>query len=375
MRGGEQRRILVVRLASLGDLLITTPALRALRTTFPEAHIGVLTTPSSAPALRGLDSYDEVITFDKFAFDRPADALQRLPAAFELGARLRAGGWQTLVLLHHLTTPFGIAKYAALSLGSGAPRRVGLDNGRGRWFLTDSAIDHGFGWHHEVDYCLDVVGVLGARHPSSEPRLELCIAPDDDGWAAARWSERQLAEAVLLVPGSGAFSRARRWAAERFVEVGRALLDRHGLTPLVLSGLDPDEQALARQVAADIGPAARLAPPAPGPQALGAMIRRCRLVVANDGGSVHVATAVGTPVVAVYGPSNDAAWGPYPRHDPRHQVVREGLACTPCIHRGHSFGTPQGCPARTCLAILEVPTVLAAAERALAASASVAIGA
>jgi ADP-heptose:LPS heptosyltransferase len=374
MRARRQSRILVVRLASLGDLLITTPALRALRTTFPDAHIGVLTTPSSAPALRGLDTYDEVITFDKFAFDRPTDALHSLPAALGLAAELRAGNWQTLVLLHHLTTPFGIAKYAALSLGSGARRRVGLDNGRGKWFLTESAVDRGFGFRHEVDYCLDVVAMLGARHPG-QPRLELCIAPDDDGWAAARWSERQLGEAVLLVPGSGAFSRARRWASERFVEVGRALLERHGLTPLVLSGLDPDEQALARQVASDIGPAARIAPPAPGPQALGAMIRRCRLVVANDGGSVHVATAVGTPVVAIYGPSNARAWGPYPPRDPHNQVVRETLACSPCIHRGHSFGTPQGCPARTCLAILEVPSVLAAAERALAANASVAIGA
>src|ERR1700681_2181737 len=158
-------RILVVRLASLGDLLITTPALRALRTTFPEAHIGVLTTPSSAPALRGLDSFDEVITFDKFAFDRPADAVRSLPGALSLAAQLRLGGWDTLVLLHHLTTPFGIAKYAALSLGSGARRRIGLDNGRGGWFLTDSAVDRGFGWHHEGDYCLDVVAVLGAQHP------------------------------------------------------------------------------------------------------------------------------------------------------------------------------------------------------------------
>ncbi|MGI9146071.1 MAG: glycosyltransferase family 9 protein [Chloroflexota bacterium] len=364
-------RILVVRLASLGDLLITTPALRALRTSFPDAHIGVLTTPGSAAALRGLDTYDEVITFDKFAFDRPRGALHSLPDALRLGAELRAGNWHTLILLHHLTTAFGIAKYAALSLGSSAPRRVGLDNGRGRWFLTDSADDRGFGWRHEVDYYLDVVGVLGARHPN-QPRLELCVAPDDDGWAAARWSDLQLQQAVLLVPGSGAFSKARRWSAARFVEVGHRLLERHGLTPLVLSGLDPDEQALARQVAEQIGPAARIAPPAPGPQALGALIRRCRLVVANDGGSVHVATSVGTPVVAVYGPTNDRAWGPYPADDPRHQVVREALACSPCIHRGHSFGTPQGCPARTCLAILEVPSVLAAADRALGASARLA---
>src|SRR5439155_1400492 len=134
----------------------------------------------------------------------------------------------------------------------GASRRVGLDNGRGRWFLTDSAPDRGFGWHHEVDYWLDVVGVLGARY-AGEPRLELCIAPDDNGWASARWRELQLSEAALLVPGSGAFSRARRWSPGRFAQVGQALLDRHGLVPVVLSGLDPDEQVLAHGVAARIG--------------------------------------------------------------------------------------------------------------------------
>jgi heptosyltransferase-2 len=358
--------MLVVKLASLGDLLTITPALRALRTSFQSAYIGVLTTPASAPALRGLDTFDEVITFDKFAFDRPADAAHGLPGAVGLARHLRAGHWDTLVLLHHLTTPFGIAKYAALSLASGASRRVGLDNGRGSWFLTHSTADRGFGWQHEVDYWLDVVGVLGARRPR-EPRLELCIAPEDDAWAAARWSELDLQDdVVLLVPGSGAFSRARRWSPARFAAVGEALLEMHGLVPLVLSGLDPDEQQLAATVAAQIGPRAKLAPPAPGPQALAALLRRCRLVIANDGGVVHVATTVGTPVVAIFGPSNDRAWGPYPPEDPRHHVVRERLACAPCIHRGHDFGTPQGCPARTCLAIVEVPDVLAAAERALA---------
>ena len=78
------RRILVVKLASLGDLLTATPALRALRATFPDAHIGVLTTPASAPALRGLDSFDQVLTFDKFAFDRPSDAARSVPHALGL---------------------------------------------------------------------------------------------------------------------------------------------------------------------------------------------------------------------------------------------------------------------------------------------------
>jgi heptosyltransferase-2 len=283
-----------------------------------------------------------------------------------LAARLRAGGWDTLVLLHHLTTPFGILKYAALSFASGARRRLGLDNGRGRWFLTDRAVDRGFGWRHEVDYWLDTVGVLGARHPSV-PRLELHITPDDDGWAAARWTELGLlpGDGVLIGAGSGWFTRARRWPPERFAEVGRQLRDTRGLTPLVLSGLAPEEHDLARRVASEIGAHARVVLPAPSPQALGAFIRRCALVVANDSGPVHVATAVGTPVVAIFGPSNDRAWGPYPPQLPQHQVAREVVACSPCIHRGHSFGTPQGCPARTCLAILEPSSVLDAVTRAL----------
>jgi ADP-heptose:LPS heptosyltransferase len=368
------RRILAVRLASLGDVLIVTPALRALRASFPDAHIGTLITPGSAVALSGNDSVDEILLFDKFAFDRPRDALSNTADALSLAAKLRTGRWDTLVLLHHLTTPFGIAKYAALALGSGAEQRVGLDNGRGGWFLTHSAKDFGFGVKHEVDYYLDVVRVLGAEYPGA-PRLQLPIASDDDAWAAARWRELTAddVEAVLIVPGSGAFSRARRWAPERFVAVADDLWRRDGLTPLILSGVDPDEQALARRIADQLGSVARLVPAAPRPQALAAFIRRCRLVVGNDGGVIHLATTVGTPVVAVFGPSNDRAWGPYPAEDARHRVVREALACAPCIHRGHSFGTPQGCPARTCLAIVEVPAVLEAARSVLRAGTAEAV--
>ncbi len=354
----DPRRILVVKLATLGDLLTATPALRALRSSFPGAHIGVLATPGSAAALRGLDSVDEVLAFDKVSFDRPRDAVVNAPRALQLAAGLRGGDWEVLVLLHHLTTRFGVAKYAALALASGAPVRIGLDNGRGRSFLTASAPDEGFGVKHEVDYWLDVVGVLGARYPG-EPRLELCIASDDLGWAY----RYDLGDAVLLGPGSGAWSTARRWAPERFIEVGHALRDRFGLEPLVLGGVTEEERALAASIAAPLQ--ARVVEAAPSPQALGALISRCRLVVANDSGPVHIATAVGTPVVAIFGPSNDRAWGPYPAADPKHQVAREVLACVPCIHRGHEFGTPQGCAARTCLAILEPDAVLAAVDRAL----------
>src|SRR5205807_1935653 len=79
----------------------------------------------------------------------------------------------------------------------------GLGNGRSSWVLSDGGVDHGFGWQHGGEDWLDGVRVVGAYHPRG-PRLELCIVPDEDGWAAARWDEVRTGEAALLVPGSGA---------------------------------------------------------------------------------------------------------------------------------------------------------------------------
>ena len=98
------------------------------------------------------------------------------------------------------------------------------------------------------------------------------------------------------------------------------------------------------------------------------MLRRCRLLVSNDSGVVHLATAVSTPVVAVFGPSNDAAWGPYP--PPAHRVVRATLPCSPCFYRGTSLGTPQGCATRECLQLVTPAMVVAAAQELLAAVAA-----
>ena len=358
------RRILVVKLADLGDLLTATPALRALRLSFPDARLEALVTPGSRPLLEGSDLVDRLLPFDKFAFDRPSQAWRPLPTAARLAARLRGGRYDTLVLLHHLTTAWGTAKYAALALASGAPVRAGLDNGRG-WFLSHRARDDGFGARHEVDYWLEVVATLGAHHPA--PRLELSAPPEAERQAASRWTELGLDErpAAILHPGSGRFSLARRWPVERFAALGDRLATEHGLAILALAGPAPGEAELAAELVASMGQPARVLAGLPGPLALAAVLRRARLVVANDSGVAHIAAAVETPLVTVFGPTNHRAWGPYPPNSPRQVVVREPLACSPCIHRGHSFGTPAGCPARTCLELVTVEQVLDAAGRVL----------
>ena len=380
---GRPPKLLVVKLADLGDALTATPALRALRYTWPLANIDVLTTSAGAAALGGLDSVDRLWVADKHQFDSPSGLLtpSALTSLAPLLAQLRRERYHQLLLLHHLTTPFGTLKYAALAAAIHARRTVGLDNGRGR-FLDTQVPDSGFGDLHEVDYALAVASAAGANR-LEQPRLEIAIdevsqqradellaCPRPRRGPASplpprreRARERE-ASWIAVHAGGGAYSLARRWPAECFAEVGRRLATSTG-AKLVLVGTDTDRephQTLIRLLgdeALDLTGQTTVKETA-------AVLRRCRLLVANDSGAVHLAAAAGTPVVAIFGPSNDRAWGPYPAAE--HRVVRASLPCSPCFYRVKGLGTPQGCPTRDCLKLVTPDMVLAAAQELLAAA-------
>ncbi len=355
----DPHRILVVKLADLGDLLTATPALRALRLRFPAAEITALVTPHSAGLLAENDAVDRVLTFPKAIFDQPASltapraALTALGLGWQLAARLRAGRFDAVVLLHHLFTRWGRLKYRALLAATGAPVRVGLGDAK---FLTGGAPDRGFGGHHEVDYWLETVAQLGATHPC--PRLELHLTPQEVEEGGRHLSGLRMTgrPIVAIHPGSGAFSLARRWPAERFAQVGDGLAAA-GYAVAVVAG--PGEETLAGQISAAMRARATVLERLGDPRALAAVLRGCQLFVGNDSGVMHLAATVGVPCVAVFGLSNHRAWGPYPPD--RHRVVRLELQCSPCFYRDDRLGTPQGCAARACLMELSAAPVLAAA--------------
>jgi lipopolysaccharide heptosyltransferase II len=373
-------KLLVVKLSDVGDLLTATPALRALRDRYPSAQIDVLAPARSMEVLSGLSSVDRLIPFEKSLYDSILGAVRpgALAAAVRLGLRLRRERYDCVVLLHHLVTAWGGAKYAALLLATGSPRRVGIDDGSGRgWFLTERAADAGFGAQHEVDYWLGVAVLLGAQ--ASRPRLE--VALNDADLAAGR---RLLVEehwpTVAIYPGSGAYSVARRWPAARFAAVADALAARLGAR-IVLVG-SADEAGLGTSIAGSMAaPALDLIGQTTLKQ-LGAVLGRCDLLVGNDGGVMHLATAVDTRVVAVFGPSNPLAWGPYGYAEwdshgqhaaTKHLVVRAHVqrgpcASGPCMYNGRTAGNRRGCPARECLMGVTPPTVIAAAEWQLSAA-------
>src|SRR5215472_16222598 len=172
-------RILVVKLATIGDLLLATPSLRAFRETYPQARIDLLVTPASAGLLNDWAVIDRVIVLDKYLFDYPLQLLKNprnLLRLRPLWHNLRDGDYDAVLLLHHLTLFFGRLKHQLLMRATGAKWRVGLDNGHG-WFLNARVKDRGFGALHEAEYNLALSGAVGAR--TNDTCLELPISDEE----------------------------------------------------------------------------------------------------------------------------------------------------------------------------------------------------
>lgn len=357
-------RILVVKLAGIGDLLTAYPALEALRRRHSQAEISALVTPQTESLIRRSGLVDRVIVLDKYLFDDPRGFLRPrgLLALARLAGQLRSHSFDAVLLLHHLLTWPGVAKYAMLTLVSGAPLRVGLDDGRGR-FLKLARPDRGFGALHEVEYWMEVVGLLGATDP--KPRVRLSWGAEEEAFADGGWARLGLGQGdrvVAIHPGSGSYSPTRRWDPLGFAAVARDL-SADGLLPLIVAG--PGEEELAKRVVAGAGVPATLLEGTPSPLHLAAVLSRCRLFVGNDSGVMQIAFAACVPVVALFGLSNHRAWGPYDPSSERSRVVRVDLPCSPCLYRGQSMGLRYGCGDPQCLKQITPAMVLAAARELL----------
>ncbi|HEX8997360.1 MAG TPA: glycosyltransferase family 9 protein [Ktedonobacterales bacterium] len=364
---GPRPRILVVRLAALGDLLLATPMLRALRRRYPDARLDLLTTEAAAPLLRESPLLDHLYTLDKYAFDAPV-ALARSPLELvrlaPLALRLAATRYDVVILAHHLTLPAGRLKYRALLAAIHPARSVGLDNGYGN-FLSLRVRDDGFGALHEAEYALALAAALDAPAPADDRGLRLA----DLGWEEIAPTPSRAGEPprIALHAGGGAYSLARRWPASRFVALANALWEEFGATITLLGG--PEERSLQEEMLDALGHPRWVDAPPGGlsPRHLARTLAASDLFIGNDSLPMHLAAAAGVPVVAIFGPSNAQAWGPYAPHAPERAIVvrRDDLPCSPCIYRGHALGTPQGCPPRPCLTELPIDPVLLAARRLL----------
>ena len=336
-------RLLVVRLTSLGDVVHAIPAVAALRRAFPAAHIDWLVGDRCRELVELVPVIDRCLATPRF----PAAAFPRLLRT------LRAARYDAAIDFQ------GLLKSAVLARGSGAGRVIGFGRGQvreraARLFYTETP-DIG-GPAHVIDRNLALGAALGApREPAEFPIDSPRSAAVERARAALGRPESR--EYALLNPGAAWPSK--RWPAERFGALARRLWREHGLRSVVAWG--PGERTLAERVVAASDAAAAAAPPTRIAD-LVALSRAAAVMVAGDTGPLHVAAAVGTPVVGIYGPTDPRRNGPWSAAD---AVVSPTGGCRCRQDRPAASGVAvRRCTrAESCMAAIPVEEVAAAVTR------------
>jgi ADP-heptose:LPS heptosyltransferase len=342
------RRILAISCTALGDTLLSTPGLRALRLTYPQAHITLLVHPSLLALFTGLAEVDQLIPYDgKWrSFGRTARQLKD----YDLAA------------IFHGNEP----QATPLAYLSGARHIFKLPNNN-RWNFLLSNRTPLLGWDdlgHGIAQRLAVARLAGAVGELS-PRMTVPLPAAGDAALSTALAERGWQEANIVALQPGASTMSRRWPRSRFIAAAVQLAQAHSDLRFVVSG-SPAEAALCQEVATGIEAAAPLAGGvrawASAGQlpliALPALMQRARLLVTGDTGPMHLAVTVGTPVVALFAVSDPARSGPGYDLD-KHVVIRKWRTCDPCFSKNCPYAEP------ICMDNIAVDEVVAAAATIL----------
>jgi len=331
------RDILIIQTAFAGDLILTTPLVTETARCFPDAGIDVLCIPTTASLMDGLPAVRRTIMYDKRGRDPGLPALMRT---------LRNGHYDLCL------SPHRSLRSAILARSTRAPVRVAFDRATGSALYThrvpyDPAA-------HEVVRNLRLLEAVGFE-PEYEATPSLHPAEQDYAAAVDVLGERGGRQYLCIAPGS--VWATKRWTEEGFAETAKVLADRWDI---VFVGGPEDSERCARIAAIAGVPAVNTA----GKLSLtasAALIGGASLLISNDSAPVHMASAMGTPVVEIFG-ATVPEFGFTPYGIPYRIVQREGLSCKPCaIHGGNA------CPIQTfeCMRDLSPTAVITAARELL----------
>jgi heptosyltransferase-2 len=319
--------VLVIQTAFLGDVVLTTPLLSALA----ERHgrVNVVTTPAAGSLLEHHPAVAEVLRYDKHGADRGWLGLRRL------GSELRARRYSAVYLPHRSW------RSAALALWSGAGERIGFSDSPAALTYTRRVARAKTG--HEVERLLTLAQPVNG--PTPPVRLGLVS------------TDHAAAEAWLTAHGIGAgftaFAPGSVWGTKRWPYYGELATRLDG--PVVIVG-GREDAALAQTIVEGSGGKAVSAAGALSLRESAALIQRARVLVSNDSAPLHLATAVGTPILAVFGPTVPE-FGFGPRGSGDVTLGHGELSCRPCSRHG-----PQVCPLghHRCMRDLSVDLVVSA---------------
>lgn len=339
--------VLVVRLSALGDVVHGLSALAALREAWPQARIGWAVEDRFAGLLEGHPQLDRLVVVPRRRLQGELRAGRLRAAAGTLRELVRGFGPEPWDLAVDLQSNL---RSAVVACASGAAVRLGWDSSRARegaQRLHTRSAAAAPGVQLERERCLELLTHAGVRGAAARPLVPL--RPEAVQRMETAVLDRAALAPVLLHPGVSGFGALKSWPRARWSELAARLAVR---VPVLVSH-GPGEESLAAEVVRGAAhPRVAAAPATATLQELAALLSLARLVVACDTGPLHLAAAMGRPVVGLYGPTNPLRHGPWSPVGAA-RAVSAGAWCAPCTRRR--------CPETTCMAALEPEPVLAAA--------------
>lgn len=324
------KRILIINPFGIGDVLFTTPLISAIRSAVPSAKIGYLANARTAPVIGANPKIDKVFVYERDEFN----AVYRR-SRFEFWAKSKSLLNEIKKENFELAIDLSLNGNASFLMALiGIPHRVGFNYKNRSPFLTQKIPFAGYEGKHVVEYYLGLLEKLGIS--AHNGHMEITVSSEEKQWAEGIWKKHGFSSAhkvVGLVPGGGGSwgkdALYKRWPAEGYAKLADKIVEM-SKAAIILMG-DQKERDLCQKVAQMMHhPSIQLAGKTSVTQ-MAALSQKCRCVVVNDGGPLHVAVAAGTRTVSIFGPVDDAVYGPYPREN--HIVVKANLACQPCYRR------------------------------------------
>jgi heptosyltransferase-2 len=338
------KRILIVRTDRIGDVLLSTPVIKAFRDNCPHAYIAMMVSPYAKEIIEDSPYLDEVIIYDKEAKHKSWQA------SIKFALSLKKKKFDLSLILHptnrvHLVTYF-----------AGIPKRIGYDRKFG--FLLTDRIRHTkqLGEKHELEYSLDLVKYLGIE--SKDKNMFMPIKPESEKWAEELFKHEGINKSdKLLAMHPGASCPSKIWPNERFAETSDILVEKYGFKTLIISG--PKDISLAQNVIKNMRHTAINLAGKTSVSQLASVLKRCHLFISNDSGPVHIASSVGTPVISIFGRNQKGLsprrWGPLGKKD---RIIHKEVGCIECL--------AHNCKKQfACLKAITVDDVLKVADEVL----------
>jgi lipopolysaccharide heptosyltransferase II len=335
------RRLLVMKLVAVGDLVVCLPMLKALKKSFPEAHIAILVTPRVSQIVQGCPYVDEIISYDIFGREKGPSGLVKIIR------RLRKRKFDLVLELDHYYRITTLISYLA-----GIPKRAGFDlSGQGRRSLYTIRIPYSVD-KHEVEVFLEAASLIGAD-ASEKELVEIWVSQEDREFVTEFLKSVAVSEADLLIgihPGTGQSSVSRRWPPDRFARLADWLVEEHN-AKVIFTGA-PSEIPLVNEIRRTMKTDPIVSTGRTNLKQLAEIAKRCRIFISGDTGPLHIAAAMKTRVLGLFGPNTPSKWGPYGKG---HRVIYKGLPCSPCVKQ--YLGQVPDCLNPVCITDISVEDV------------------